>query len=75
VIDIRNLGLVGGIELEPRAGAVGKRGLEMHVKCFEAGVLLRFTGDILAMSPPLIIEEAQIERIIETIRAALQSID
>ena len=75
VIDIRNLGLVGGIELEPRAGAVGKRGLETHVKCFEAGVLLRFTGDILAMSPPLIIEEAQIERIIETIRAALQSID
>ena len=75
VIDIRNLGLVGGIELEPRAGAVGKRGLETHVKCFEAGVLLRFTGDILAMSPPLIIEEAQIERIIETIRAVLQSID
>ena len=45
------------------------------MKCFEAGVLLRFTGDILAMSPPLIIEEAQIDRIIETIRAALQSID
>jgi beta-alanine--pyruvate transaminase len=75
VIDIRNLGLVGGIELEPRAGAVGKRGLETHVKCFEAGVLVRFTGDILAVSPPLIIEEAQIDRIVETLRTVLQSID
>jgi beta-alanine--pyruvate transaminase len=75
VIDIRNLGLVGGIELEPRAGAVGRRGLEAHVKCFEAGVLVRFTGDILALSPPLIIEEAQIGRIVETIRTALQSIE
>jgi beta-alanine--pyruvate transaminase len=75
VIDIRNLGLVGGIELEPRAGAVGRRALEAHVKCFEAGVLVRFTGDILALSPPLIIEEAQIGQIVETIRAALQSIE
>jgi beta-alanine--pyruvate transaminase len=75
VIDIRNLGLVGGIELEPRAGAVGRRGLEAHVKCFEAGVLVRFTGDILALSPPLIIEEAQIGRIVETIRTTLQSIE
>ena len=75
VIDIRNLGLVGGIELEPRAGAIGRRGLEAHVKCFEAGVLVRFTGDILALSPPLIIEEAQIGRIVETIRAALNSIE
>ncbi len=75
VIDIRNLGLVGGIELEPRAGAIGRRGLEAHVKCFEAGVLVRFTGDILALSPPLIIEEAQIGRIVETIRTALNSIE
>jgi beta-alanine--pyruvate transaminase len=75
VVDIRNLGLVGGIELEPRAGASGRRGLEAHVKCFEAGVLLRFTGDILALSPPLIIEEAQIGQIIETIRTTLNSIE
>jgi beta-alanine--pyruvate transaminase len=75
VIDIRNLGMVGGVELEPRAGAIGRRGLEAHVKCFEAGVLLRFTGDILALSPPLIIEEAQIAQIIETIRTALNSIE
>ena len=75
VIDIRNLGLVGGIELEPRAGAVGRRGLEVHVKCFEAGVMVRFTGDILALSPPLIIEEAHVERIVETIRAVLATVE
>jgi len=75
VIDIRNLGLVGGIELEPRPGAPAKRGLEAHVKCFEAGALVRFTGDILAMSPPLVIEKAQIDQLVETIGAVLQSID
>jgi beta-alanine--pyruvate transaminase len=75
VIDVRNLGLVGGIELEPRAGAAGKRGLETHVKCFEAGVLVRFTGDILALSPPLVIEHKQIEQNDETIRSTLQAID
>jgi beta-alanine--pyruvate transaminase len=75
VIDIRNLGMVGGIELAPQSGAPGKRGLAAHIKCFEAGAMVRFTGDILAVSPPLIIEKAQIEQLVETIRAALQSID
>ena len=75
VIDIRNLGLVAGIELEPRAGSPGLRGMQAHVKCFEAGALVRFTGDILAMSPPLIVEKAQIERLVETIRSVLQTID
>jgi beta-alanine--pyruvate transaminase len=78
VIDIRNLGLVGGIELEPRPGAVGKRALEAHIKCFnneKTPALVRFTGDILALSPPLIISEDQIGQLVEAIRAALQSID
>jgi beta-alanine--pyruvate transaminase len=75
VIDIRNLGLVAGIELEPRPGAAGKRGMETHVKCFEAGALVRYTGDIIALSPPLIIEKAHIDRIVDTLRAALRAID
>jgi beta-alanine--pyruvate transaminase len=78
VLDIRNLGLVGGIELEPRPGAPGKRGAEAHVRCFNAqknAALVRFTGDILALSPPLIIEKSQIDAIVGTIRAALESID
>jgi beta-alanine--pyruvate transaminase len=75
VIDIRNLGLVGGIELQPRPGAPMRRAFEAHVKCFEAGALVRFTADILALSPPLVIEKPQIEQLVETIRQVLQSID
>ncbi|MDZ4692194.1 aspartate aminotransferase family protein [Terricaulis sp.] len=74
VIDIRNLGLIGGIELEPRAGAPMQRGLEVFRACFDAGVLIRVTGDILAFSPPLIIEKAQIDLIAETVRTALKQV-
>jgi beta-alanine--pyruvate transaminase len=78
VIDIRNLGLVGGIELAPRAGAVGKRAIEAHIKCFNAEnnpVLVRFTGDIIALSPPLIIEKSHIDALVETIRTVLNTLD
>jgi beta-alanine--pyruvate transaminase len=74
VIDIRNLGLIGGIELEPRPGAATQRALEAFRKCFDAGVLIRVTGDILAFSPPLIIEQNQIDQITDTVRAALNEI-
>ena len=74
VIDIRNLGLVGGIELESREGAPGRRGYEALVGCFEAGVLIRVTGDIIALSPPLIVEEEQVDQIVDTIRKVLTSI-
>ena len=74
VIDIRNLGLVGGIELEPRAGAPGARGFEVFVDCFNRGVLARVTGDIIALSPPLIIEKAQIDELVGTIGAAIKAV-
>ena len=74
VKDIRNLGLVAGIELDPRDGAPGARAYEVFVKCFEAGVLVRYTGDILAFSPPLIIEDDQIDQIFGTVRKALESV-
>jgi beta-alanine--pyruvate transaminase len=74
VKDIRNLGLVAGIELEPRDGAPGARAYEAFVKCFEAGVLVRYTGDTLAFSPPLIIEDDQIERIFTTVREVLGTV-
>ena len=63
VVDIRNCGLMGAIELEPRAGQPGKRAYEVFIKAFEAGVLIRVTGDTIALSPPLIVEKAQIDRI------------
>jgi beta-alanine--pyruvate transaminase len=72
VVDIRNYGLIGGVELEPRAGKPGARGFEVFLKCFERGVMVRQTGDTIAMSPPLIIEPAQITRIVETLGAVLR---
>ena len=75
VIDIRNYGLMGAIELGPRAGAPGSRGYDALVKCFEAGVLIRYTADTLAFSPPLIVEKAQIDRIFETVRKVLQALE
>jgi beta-alanine--pyruvate transaminase len=74
VKDIRNLGLVAGIELESRDGAPGARAYEVFLKCFEAGVLVRYTGDILAFSPPLIINEEEIARIFSTVRNALATV-
>ncbi len=72
--DVRNLGLVAGIELQSRDGAPGARAYEVFVKCFEAGVLIRYTGDILAFSPPLIVSEAQIGQIFDTVRQALAAV-
>jgi beta-alanine--pyruvate transaminase len=61
VVDIRNLGLVAGIELASIDGRPGARGFDVYAKCFERGLLIRQTGDILALSPPLIVERAQID--------------
>jgi beta-alanine--pyruvate transaminase len=74
VKDIRNLGLVAGIELESREGAPGARAYEAFVKCFEAGVLVRYTSDILAFSPPLIVSEEQIAHIFGTVKEVLATV-
>ncbi len=75
IIDIRNVGLVAGIELAPRAGAPGARAMELFRKLFDAGLLVRATGDIIALSPPLIVEESQIETMVAMIRAAVAAIE
>lgn len=75
VIDIRNLGLVAGIELEPRPGAAGARAQELFQRCYDKGVLTRYTGDTIAISPPLIITKEEIDLIFDTIKAELQNID
>jgi beta-alanine--pyruvate transaminase len=64
VIDVRNLGLVAGIELQPRPGAPGRRAMETFHTCFDEGLLIRVTADIIALSPPLIISRAQIDEIV-----------
>ena len=75
VIDIRTIGLVAGIELASRDGAPGARAYELFVDCFERGLLIRVTGDIIALSPPLIIETGQIDQMVTTLAAALQRLD
>ena len=71
---MRNLGLMAAVELQPRADAPGARAYEAFVKAFEAGVLIRVTADIIALSPPLIAEKPQIDRIFGAIREALTSV-
>jgi beta-alanine--pyruvate transaminase len=75
VRDVRNLGLVAGIELEPRASAPGARAAEVFRTCFDEGLLVRVTGDIIALSPPLIIDARQIDEIFDRIRGVLARVD
>ncbi len=74
VIDIRNIGLVGGIELAPRPGEPGKRAFDVFLDCYEKGVLIRTTGDTIALSPPLVIERGQIDQIVDTLRGAINRV-
>ena len=75
VIDIRNIGLVGAIELEPIAGQPTKRAFSAFLKAFEQGLLIRTTGDIIALSPPLIVEKSHIDQIAETLQGILKTLE
>ena len=75
VIDIRTIGLVAGIELEPRPGAPTARAMELFHACFDNGLLVRATGDIIALSPPLIVERKQIDEMFGKIAGLLGKID
>ena len=74
VIDIRNIGLVAGIELAPIPGQPAKRAFDAFLDCWEHGVLIRTTGDTIALSPPLIIERQQIDQIVGCIGDALKRV-
>jgi len=74
VIDIRNLGLVAGIELASRDGAIGARATEIFRRCFDSGLLIRVTGDIIALSPPLIVSAGQIDEIVARLADAIGSV-
>ncbi len=75
VKDIRNIGLIGAIELEPIAGQPTKRAFSAFIKAYERGALIRTTGDIIALSPPLIITKGQINELVDHIREVLRMID
>jgi len=73
VIDVRNFGLLGAVELEPIAGKPTARALAAFRACYDAGVIVRTTGDTLAFSPPLVIDESEIGQIVDTVRDALRA--
>jgi beta-alanine--pyruvate transaminase len=75
VVDIRNDGLVAGIELAPGSRGPGTRGFAVLRDCYRRGVMVRVTGDTIALSPPLIVEASHIDRMVEAIRAALSEVD
>jgi beta-alanine--pyruvate transaminase len=74
VIDVRNIGLVGGVELSPLPGQPAKRAFDVFLDCFAEGVMVRTTGDTVALSPPLIIEREHIDQLVGTIRTALRRV-
>ncbi len=72
VIDLRNLGIIGAIELEPIADRPAVRATNAFLKCYERGLLVRTTGDIIALSPPLILQKSHIDQMFETIAGVLR---
>jgi beta-alanine--pyruvate transaminase len=75
IVDLRAYGLVAGIELAPREGAPGTRAYDAMVAAFNAGLLIRVTGDTIAMSPPLVIERKDVDRIFETLGTIIDRLD
>ncbi len=75
VIDLRNLGLIAGIELEPIPDKPTARAFDAFLKCYEKGLLIRTTGDIIAMSPPLIISKEQIDQIFDILSGVIKTLD
>ncbi len=74
VVDIRNLGLMGAVELSPRDGSPGLRGSEALMAAFKGGLLVRVTGDTIALSPPLISEPAHLVQIGEMLAEVIQHV-
>lgn len=72
VIDVRNTGLIAGIQFAPSSEGVGKRGYDIFTRCFYDGVLVRASGDIIAMSPPLIMESKHIDQMVSTLERAIK---
>ncbi|MBX3454542.1 aspartate aminotransferase family protein [Ferrovibrio sp.] len=75
VIDLRNVGIMAAVELAPRPDAPTKRGYDVFVKCFERGLLVRLTGDTIALSPPLILTKAHIDEAFGILREVITSVD
>ncbi|HLT79342.1 MAG TPA: aminotransferase class III-fold pyridoxal phosphate-dependent enzyme, partial [Ferrovibrio sp.] len=75
VVDLRNIGIMAGVELAPREDGPGKRGYEVFVKAYEMGLVARVTGDTLALSPPLILNKGHIDEIFDILKKAIEAVD
>jgi len=73
VIDVRNYGLILGLELEPVSGRPGARAHGIFLECFERGLLVRQTGDIIALSPPLVLERSHIDQMFGTLAEVVRA--
>jgi beta-alanine--pyruvate transaminase len=73
VIDVRNIGLIGAVEFDPVPGEPMKRAHTRFVSAFERGLLVRATGDIIALSPPLIIDRREIDQLIDIFSSVLKT--
>ena len=73
IIDIRNIGLIGAVEFAPDPAQPGKRAYERFVKAFESGLLVRQTGDIIALSPPLVISKSEIDQLFDIFTKVLKA--
>lgn len=73
VIDTRNIGFMGAIELAPLPGAPGKRAMNVMEECFHnQDMVIRVAGDVIALSPPLMVEKAHIDEMVEKLGAAIK---
>jgi beta-alanine--pyruvate transaminase len=74
VVDCRNLGLIGAVELASRPGAPGERGYEVFEKCWDRGVFVRPVGDSVCFCPPLIAQEKHLDQMFGTVAEVLQTV-
>ncbi|MBM3544095.1 MAG: aspartate aminotransferase family protein [Alphaproteobacteria bacterium] len=75
IIDLRNIGLIGAVEFDPIPDAPGRRAHERFVEAFNQGLLVRATGDIIALSPPLIIDKRQIDQLFDIFSRVLKTVN
>jgi beta-alanine--pyruvate transaminase len=75
VVDVRNIGMVGAVELAARDGAPGARAQQVFLECFRRGVLVRQTGETIAVAPPLVITKEQLQEVVGTLRDVLATVE
>jgi beta-alanine--pyruvate transaminase len=75
VLDIRTIGLTAGIDLASRPDAVGRRAYDAMVHAFNnENLVVRVTGETIALTPPLIVSESEIGEIFEKVAKTIKAV-